>query len=212
MARGRFITFEGGEGAGKTTQIRRLAERLRASLGEVVLTREPGGSPGAEALRALLVYGDTDRWSPLAEALILSAARTDHLIRLIRPALDRGAWVLSDRFTDSTRAYQGAAGGVPADVLLALERLVVADTRPDLTLVFDLPVENGLARAANRGGGEERFERKGHAFHERLRQGFLRIAREEPQRCVVLDAGRPVEEIGEQVWTTVIERLRVEAG
>ena len=212
MPRGRFITFEGGEGAGKTTQIRRLADRLRPVVADVVLTREPGGSPGAEALRELLVTGDPERWSPLSEALILAAARSDHLERLIRPALDRGAWVLSDRFADSTRAYQGAAGGVPADALRALERLVVADTWPDLTLVFDLPVEDGLARAAHRGGDEQRFERKGHAFHERLRQGFLQIAQAEADRCVVLDARLTVEQMAQQVWTTVAGRLLSEPG
>ena len=207
MRRGRFISFEGGEGAGKTTQIRRLAKRLQPAVGEVVLPREPGGSLGAETLRELLVRGETDRWSPLAEALILAAARSDHLERLIRPALARGAWVLSDRFADSTRAYQGAAGGVAMGSLLALEALVLGDTRPELTLIFDLPVEEGLARADARGGADERFERKGRAFHERLRQGFLEIARSDPGRCVVLDATDGVEAIAEQVWGVVGERL-----
>ena len=212
MARGRFISFEGGEGAGKTTQIRRLCERLTPRVGEVVLTREPGGSPGAEALRELLVRGDTDRWSPVSETLILYAAREDHLERLIRPALTRGAWVLSDRFADSTRAYQGAGGGASAVFIAALEEAVVGDAHPDLTLILDLPVGEGLARAAARGGGEERFERKGRAFHERLRQGFLEIARDEPQRCVVVDAAASPDEVAAQIWSAVSGRLLGEAG
>ena len=211
MARGRFISFEGGEGAGKTTQIRRLSERLALRVGEVVLTREPGGSAGAEALRDLLVRGDTERWSPMSETLILYAAREDHLERLIRPALARGAWVLSDRFADSTRAYQGAGGGAPADFIAALEAAVVGGARPDLTLILDLPVDDGLARAAARGGGEERFERKGRAFHERLREGFLEIARAEPQRCVVVDAAAPPDQVSRQIWAVVRSRLLAEA-
>ena len=211
MARGRFISFEGGEGAGKTTQIRRLAERLQPFAAEVVLTREPGGSPGAEALRDLLVRGPIDRWSPMSETLILYAAREDHLERLIRPALARGAWVLSDRFADSTRAYQGAGGGASAAFIAALEEAVVRDVRPDLTLILDLPVEEGLARALARGGGEERFERKGRDFHERLRQAFLDIARAEPQRCVVLDAAAAPDQVAARIWSAVSGRLLAEA-
>ncbi len=199
---GKFITFEGGEGVGKSTQIRRLADRLRP-LGEVVLTREPGGSPGAEALRDLLVQGAADRWSPTAETLLLYAARADHLERLIRPALMRGAFVLSDRFADSTRAYQGAGGGASPDLIDGLEALVLGEARPDLTLVFDLPVEVGLARAIARGGAEQRFERKGEAFHERLRQGFLAIAEAEPQRCRVIDADADIDAVATQVWAAV---------
>ncbi len=211
MASGRFISFEGGEGAGKTTQIRRLAERLAPRVGEVVLTREPGGSPGAEALRELLVRGEIDRWSPISETLILYAAREDHLERLIRPALARGAWVLSDRFADSTRAYQGAGGGASEGFITALEQAVLGDVRPELTLSLDLPVDEGLARAAARGGGEERFERKGRAFHERLRQGFLKIAHSEPRRCVLIDAAAPPERVAEQVWAAVGGRLLASA-
>ncbi|WP_174300426.1 dTMP kinase [Caulobacter sp. S45] len=211
MVRGRFISFEGGEGAGKTTQIRRLSDRLSPLVGEVILTREPGGSPGAEALRDLLVCGDIDRWSPMSETLILYAAREDHLERLIRPALARGAWVLTDRFADSTRAYQGAGGGISAGFITALEQAVLGDGRPELTLILDLPVDEGLARAAARGGGEERFERKGRAFHERLRQGFLEIARSEPRRCVVIDAAASSEQVAEQVWVAVSGRLLAEA-
>ena len=204
---GVFITFEGGEGAGKSTQARRLSERLARSGREVVVTREPGGSPGAEALRQLLVRGEADRWSPLSELLILYAAREDHLGRTIRPALARGAIVVSDRFADSSRAYQGAGGGVEPDFIAALEARTLGDTRPDLTLVFDMPVEAGLARAAGRGGGETRFESKGPAFHERLRAGFLDIARAEPQRCAVIDATADMDAVEAQVAAVVAERL-----
>ena len=211
MARGRFITFEGGEGAGKSTQARWLADRLRAEVAaEVVLTREPGGAPGAEALRDLLVRGAADRWSPTAETLILYAAREDHLQRTIRPTLDRGGWIVCDRFADSTRAYQGAGGGAEPGLIAALERAVVGACTPDLTLVFDLPVADGLARAQARGDGETRFESKGVAFHERLRAGFLAIAAAEPDRCMVVDAGASVDEVAQAVWTAVRTRLRLE--
>jgi len=209
--RGRFITFEGGEGAGKSTQARRLAERLRALGDEVVLTREPGGSPGAEALRSLLVEGEAERWSPLAETLLMYAARADHLERTIRPALARGAWVICDRFLDSTRAYQGAGGGASGVLIEQLERSVVGAERPNLTLVFDLPVELGLARAGARSGGEARFEGKGAAFHQSLRAAFLDIARREPDRCVVIDAAPPPETVSDAVWTAVAAQFAVEA-
>lgn len=207
MTRGRFITLEGGEGAGKSTQARRLAEALRARGHEVVTTREPGGSPGAEALRGLLVNGAADRWSPTAEALLMYAARSDHLDRLIRPALARGAWVVCDRFADSSRAYQGFAGGVDPSFIEALDRGVVGDDQPDLTLIFDLPVEAGLRRAAGRGGDEARFEGKGAEFHRRLREGFLAVARAHPERCVVIDADAGPDEVFERAWSAVAERL-----
>ena len=208
MAPGRFISFEGGEGAGKSTQLRRLAERIRAAgVREVVATREPGGSPGAEALRELLVRGSADRWSPLCETLILYAAREDHLQRTIRPALARGAWVLCDRFADSTRAYQGVGGGEDRGLIARLEAEVIGPTWPELTLIFDLPVEDGLARAASRGGAETRFEAKGEAFHGRLRQGFLDIARREPERCVVLDAAAARDAVTDAAWAAVRARF-----
>ena len=207
--RGRFITLEGGEGAGKSTQARRLAERLRALGHEVVLTREPGGSPGAEALRALLVEGDADRWSPTSETLMMYAARADHLERTIRPALARGDWVICDRFLDSTRAYQGA--GTPPGLIADLERAVVGAELPDLTLVFDLPVETGLARAGARAGGEARFEAKGEAFHQALRAAFLDIARREPKRCVVGDAEPAPDAVAQAVWAAVAAQFAVEA-
>ena len=203
---GKFITFEGGEGVGKSTQIRRLAARL-SRLGDVVLTREPGGSPGAEALRDLLVQGAADRWSPTAETLLLYAARADHLERLIRPALARGAFVLSDRFADSTRAYQGAGGGASPEMIDMLETMVVGAARPDLTLVFDLPVEVGLARAIARGGAEQRFERKGEAFHQRLREGFLAIAAAEPQRCRLINADDDMDGVAAAIWAAVSKRF-----
>ena len=206
MGRGLFITFEGGEGAGKSTQVRVLAARLRATGREVVETREPGGSPGAEALRELVITGGADRWTPLSELLIMNAARDDHLHRTVRPALARGAVVVSDRFADSSRAYQGAGGGGDAAVVAAVEAAVVGRSAPDLTLILDLPVEAGLARAAHR-GGHDRFEKKGIAFHQRLRDAFLAIAASEPGRCVVLDAESPIDALAEAVWSSVEPRL-----
>ena len=194
VTRGRFITFEGGEGGGKSTQVRRLADRLR-DRGEVVVTREPGGSPGAEAIRALLVSGPVERWSPISETLLMYAARRDHIERVIAPALARGAWVICDRFYDSSRAYQGAAGGAPAGLLQALEAEVVGEVIPDLTLILDLPVKTGLARASRRGQAEGRFEAKGAEFHERLRAAFLQIAAAEPERCRVIDADASIDAV-----------------
>jgi dTMP kinase len=206
MTRGSFISFEGGEGAGKSTQIRRLADRLSAAGFDIVLTREPGGSPGAETIRELLVNGDADRWSPVTETLLMYAARRDHLERVIRPALDRGAMVLCDRFADSTRAYQGAGGDAPASLIAALEDHVLAGSIPDLTLIFDIPATVGLDRAASRGGAA-RFESKGLDFHERLRAGFLAIAQKEPERCAVIDANAAPDLVFESVWEVVSTRL-----
>ena len=211
VTRGRFITFEGGEGAGKSTQVRILAERLRGAGREVVATREPGGSDGAEAIRALLVTGDPDRWSAVSETLLMYAARRDHIERTIRPALERGAWVISDRFADSTRAYQGAGGQAPRGLVAAMETFVLEDMRPDLTLILDLPVEQGLARAGLRGGAEARFEAKGLSFHQRLREAFLDIARAEPRRCAVIDAVQPPDPVSQAVWSAVAGRLPIGA-
>jgi dTMP kinase len=208
VSQGYFITFEGGEGSGKSTQIRRLAERLTASGGrEVVLTREPGGTPGGEEIRTLILNGAVDRWSPVSEALLMSAARRDHLERVIRPALTRGAVVLCDRFADSTRAYQGQGGAVDAEFIAALERHVVEATRPDLTLILDLPVTEGLARAGARAGGEERFESKGQAFHERLRAAYLAIAAAEPERCQIIDAARSQDAVAAAIDAALARRL-----
>ena len=207
VASGRFITLEGGEGAGKSTQARRLAARLEAAGRRAVVTREPGGSEGAETIRALLVTGAADRWSPITETLLMYAARRDHIERTIAPALAAGDWVISDRFADSTRAYQGAGGGAPGSLIQALERYVLDGTRPDLTLILDLPVEAAHARIAGRTHAETRFEAKGEAFHQRLREGFLAIARVEPGRCVVIDAAQPVEAVEAAIWAAVAGRL-----
>jgi dTMP kinase len=209
VAQGRFITFEGGEGAGKSTQLKRLVARLEAGGLEVIATREPGGSPGAESIRELVLKGSADRWSPVTETLLMYAARRDHVERVIRPALGRGAWVVCDRFADSTRAYQGAAGGVDPALIAAMETYVLEQTRPDLTLIFDMPVEVGLERAHARAGSEMRFESKGLAFHERLREGFLAIARAEPDRCAIVDAKGTLDEVETEVWAAVESRLAV---
>ena len=203
MTRGLFISFEGGEGAGKSTQVRRLAERLTGLGHEVVSTREPGGSPGAETIRDLFVNGPVERWSPVTETLLMYASRRDHLERVIAPALERGAVVLCDRFHDSTRAYQGAGGGAPEGLIMALETYCLGTVRPDVTLILDLPVAVGLARALGRGGAEARFEAKGEAFHQRLRQGFADIAAAEPNRCKLIDADRSPEAVEQTVWTLV---------
>ena len=203
MSQGVFISFEGGEGAGKSTQLRRLSDRLRAAGLEVTATREPGGSPGAEAIRDLLVTGDADRWSPVTETLLMYASRRDHIERVVAPALKRGTVVLCDRFADSTRAYQGAGGGTAEGLIAALETHVLGGLRPDLTLILDLPVEAGLARAVGRGGAEARFESKGEAFHHRLRERFLAIAAAEPERCRVIDATGDEDQVAAAVWAAV---------
>jgi len=207
VSRGIFITLEGGEGTGKSTQTRRLVERLRALGHGVVQTREPGGSAGAEVIRNLVVAGDAERWSPRTETLLMYAARSDHLERTIRPALEAGDWVVCDRFADSSRAYQGAGGGVPPAFIEMLDAGIVGDDQPDLTLVFDLPVEVGLERAFGRGLFETRFESKGLAFHGRLREGFLAIARDHPDRCVLIDADGDEDTVEARVWAAVQARM-----
>jgi len=206
-ARGRFITLEGGEGAGKSTQLKLLATWLRGRGIDLVETREPGGAAGAERIRELLVKGDADRWTPIAETLLHYAARADHLDRTIRPALAAGRWVICDRFADSTTAYQGYGHGVPFDVIDSLFKAVVGDTAPDLTLILDLPVEQGLQRAAARSGHENRYEQMAVDFHSRLRNGFLAIARRNPQRCAVIDAGRAIDAIQSDLQAEVLRRL-----
>jgi dTMP kinase len=206
-ARGRFITLEGGEGAGKSTQITLLAAWLRERGIDAVQTREPGGSPGAERIRELLVRGDADRWTPIAETLLHYSARADHLDRTIRPALAAGRWVVCDRFADSTTAYQGYGHGVSFDVIDSLFKTVVGDSVPDLTVILDLPVEEGLRRAAARPGHENRYEQMTVEFHSRLRDGFLTIARANPQRCIVIDAGRAVDAIQSDIRAEVRRRL-----
>lgn len=192
---GLFVTLEGGEGAGKSTLVAALAAHVRASGREAVVTREPGGTTGAEEIRALLVTGDPDRWGVTAELCLFFAARADHLARLIRPALARGAVVICDRFSDSSRAYQGAAGGSGLAAVEALDALVVAGTQPDLTLILDLDPAIGLARAAARRGHEARFEARAVAFHTALRAAYRAIAQDHPGRCRVLDAAQPPEAV-----------------
>ena len=196
--RGCFITFEGGEGAGKSTQIKRLAALFDGRGRKVVLTREPGGSAGGEAIRELVTTGTADRWSPMTEALLVNAARRDHLERLIIPALDEGAVVISDRFADSTFAYQGRAGGLEDAVIARLEELSVGPHKPDITLILDLPPEVGLERALSR-GGEARFESKGLDFHHTVRDAFLAIASANPDRCVVIDATGDADAVTERI-------------
>ncbi|WKL56633.1 dTMP kinase [Asticcacaulis sp. ZE23SCel15] len=205
--RGKFITFEGGEGAGKSTQVKLLVKRLRDLGLEVVQTREPGGSPGAEALRDLLVKGDASRWSPVSETLMMYASRADHLEKVIRPALERCAWVVCDRFADSTRAYQGAGGGISPDFIEQVDQVVVGDTQPDLTLILDMPVEVGLMRAKGRGGDEDRFEAKGIGFHERLRQGFVKRAAIAPDRYKIIDANQSIESISSDIWSQAMTQF-----
>jgi dTMP kinase len=208
MARGRFITLEGGEGTGKTTQALMLADSLGTAGIEAVTTREPGGSHGAERIRTLLVDGDPENWSPMTEALLHFAARRDHIDRIIEPVLADGRWVICDRFTDSTMAYQGYAGGLDRGIIAELQRLVIGDLTPDLTLILDLPTEDGLARAKRRGEGEEdRYERMGQAFHERLRDGFLDIAKREPDRCRVIAATGTAGIVHDQVCAVVAAKF-----
>jgi dTMP kinase len=203
----RFITLEGGEGVGKSTQARLLAARLRQQDFEVVLTREPGGTSGAEAIRALLVEGETQRWDATTEALLHFAARRDHLTRVVWPALDGGGWVVSDRFADSTMAYQGYAMKLGRGAVEKLYAVVVGDFQPGLTLVLDLDAESGLARARRRPDkAGDRYERLGLGFHQELRQAFLDIARREPERCRVIDAGDKVEGVANAVWSAVAKR------
>src|SRR5215470_8449571 len=207
--RGRFITLEGGEGAGKSTQAERLAARLRELAVAVVVTREPGGSAGADIMRHVLLSGAAKPLGPVAETLLFAAARDDHVRATIAPALALGTWVVCDRFIDSTRVYQGVAGRVDPKLISGLERLTASDAMPDLTIILDLPAEIGLARAAQRraGGQADRFETETTEFHTNLRQAFRRIAAAEPQRCVLIDATRPVEQVADDIWAAVNSRL-----
>lgn len=204
---GRFITFEGGEGAGKSTQARRLAAHL-CDLGlPVLLTREPGGSAGAERIRSLLLGGSG--FEPVAEAMLMFAARRDHLATTIHPALAAGMWVISDRFADSTQAYQCDGQGVPRDVYRQLADLALEGVAPHLTLVLDLPPDIGMRRAARRGAAADRYERLDDGFHKRVRDGFLAIAAGEPRRCAVLDASGGEDAVWAAVRDTVTERLHL---
>jgi dTMP kinase len=207
--RGRFITFEGGEGTGKSTQVRLLADRLRALGLRVAITREPGGSPGAEAIRHVLLSGAAEPLGPDAEAILFAAARLDHVSTVIEPSLAAGAWVLCDRFADSTRVYQGALGRVDGRLIRSLERLAVGETRPDATIVLDLPPYIGLARAARRRGGKtaDRFEQESLSFHERLQSAFRALAQSEPERCALIDARGTVDDVAASIWSAIEQRL-----
>ncbi len=212
MARGRFITIEGGEGAGKSTQVALLAAALERAGIAALATREPGGSPGAEAIRRLLLEGEGARWDAQQEALLLVAARRDHVNRLIMPALARGVWVVSDRFADSTIAYQGYGRGLALADIAALHRFALGDFTPDLTLILDLPAPAGLARAAARSAAADRFERLDPSFHDRLREGFGEIAAADPGRCVLIDASGAPDAVHRAVAGAVAQRLRVALG
>jgi dTMP kinase len=210
VRKGLFITFEGGEGAGKSTQIGLLANRLRDYARELVVTREPGGTELAERLRQVILSGRAKKFGVLGEALLFSAARIDHIDRLIAPALERGAVVLCDRFADSTRAYQGARGEVDQTVMSALEKAVLAGCAPDLTFILDLPPHVGLLRAwRRRGEGQtDRYEGEDLSFHDLLREKFRDIAKAEPKRCRLIDADRPPEQVAASIWEAMAEKFR----
>jgi dTMP kinase len=197
--RGKFITFEGGEGSGKSTQIRYLFEAIKKAGQFVITTREPGGAPSAEQIRTLLVTGDIDRWQPMTEALLNYAARVEHVAQTVEPALNAGTWVLSDRFADSTIAYQGYGHGINLQKLADLHQIVLGDFKPDLTIILDLSVKDGLRRAIIRGDSEDRYERMGSDFHNRLRDGFLEIANAETDRCVIIDATKSINVVRQSV-------------
>ena len=206
--RGNFITFEGGEGGGKSTQAARMAGYLRIKGLDVLETREPGGTPESEALRDLLVQGDPDRWSALSELLLITAARVEHVNRLIEPALAQGRWVICDRFADSTLAYQGIAGELGLELVEQLQELAVGATTPDVTFLLDLRAEAGLQRAEKRGGAA-RFEKKGAAFHQTLRDGFLALANENPQRIVLIDGEDSFDNVWEQIEAELKRRFKL---
>jgi dTMP kinase len=213
-ARGSFITLEGGEGVGKSTQVRHLLRNLQEAGIEAIGTREPGGSPGAEILRKVLLSGGVAGLGPAAEAILFAAARLDHIDKKIEPALAAGFFVVCDRFADSTRAYQGSRGQLDPRFLSALERVTLGDVRPALTLILDLPAAVGLARAAARrgaGGAPDRFEREDLEFHENLRAAFLAIAAAEPVRCAVIDAARAEEDVAHEIFDVILNRLIVPA-
>ena len=218
-AQGKFISLEGGEGAGKTTQIIMLADTLKAAGFDPVITREPGGAPGAEMIRSLLVEGDIDRWQPMTEALLHFAARLEHVRETIAPALEEGQWVVSDRFSDSTIAYQGYGHDLGQETMARLHELVLGGFQTDLTLILDIPVEAGLARAGKReagkieageSAGEDRYERMDLNFHRRLRDGFLDIARRNSERCLIVDADQAPDQVHTLIREIVQNRFGVD--
>jgi dTMP kinase len=213
VRRGVFITLEGGEGAGKSTQVARLVEHLQAAGRDAMATREPGGAPGAEEIRKLLVTGETGRWDPLTETLLHFAARNEHLVRTVRPALERDLWVVSDRFADSTTAYQGYVQGLGRGRVERIYKTIIGDFAPDLTLILDIPPAVGLERARARRGAnvtEDRYERMGTDFHQKLHEAFRDIARREPGRCRLIDAATDVDTVARSVWTAVAARFKLE--
>jgi dTMP kinase len=207
--RGKFISFEGGEGSGKSTQIKMLAERLATAKLRAIVTREPGGSPGAEIIRHLVLSGMGKLLGPDAETLLFAAARDDHVRTVIQPALSQGTWVLCDRFSDSTRVYQGRLGQVSSGVLNAMQRVTIGDLKPDLTIILDIPVEVGMQRAAARRGKgvPDRFEAEDLQFHQDLREAYKQIAADEPQRCVLIDANADADAVAAQVWQALRDHL-----
>jgi dTMP kinase len=207
--RGRFITFEGGEGSGKSTHIKTLAERLNAAKLRTLVTREPGGSPGAEIIRHLVLSGMGKLLGPEAETLLFVAARDDHVRTVIKPALNQGIWVLCDRFSDSTRAYQGRLGHVAPAFLDAMERVTIGDLKPDLTFILDIPVEVGMQRAARRRGTgtPDRFEAENPGFHQELRDAYRQIAAAEPERCVLIDANADLNTVAASIWNVLRDRF-----
>ena len=215
MKRGCFITLEGGDGSGKSSQIAALKSRLTETGKNVITTREPGGSAGAEEIRRLLLNGDTNRWLPMTEVLLLYAARYDHVERLIKPELAKGSWVISDRFADSSMAYQGYGFGLGEAAIMHIQKAALADFEPDLTLILDLPIELGLKRAGVRieesSCSEDRYERMGLDFHEKQREGYLAIAKNNPNRCKIIDASGTVDEVAKLIWQVVNTSLDVDA-
>lgn len=210
LASGFFITFEGGEGAGKSTQIERLARRMRAKKYEVLVTREPGGSAGAEAVRHVLLSGAAEPFGPKMEAILFAAARSDHVEQVIRPAVERGSIVLCDRFIDSSRVYQGVTGGLDTDFMQALEAVAINGMMPDMTLIFDIDPVEGLKRATARrsaGDAADRFEKETLAIHRRRREAFLAIAAAEPERCIVIDAAADPDTVENVVTAAVFSAL-----
>jgi dTMP kinase len=207
--RGRFITFEGGEGSGKSTQIKLLADRLDAAKLRAIVTREPGGSPGAEIIRHVVLSGMGKLLGAEAETLLFAAARDDHVHAVIKPALEQGIWVLCDRFSDSTRAYQGRLGKVDPAVLNAMERVTIGSLKPDLTVILDVPVEIGMQRAAARRGqgAPDRFEAEDISFHQGLREAFQQIAASEPHRCVLVDADADPATVAASIWAATRNRF-----
>ncbi len=205
----RFISLEGGDGSGKSTQIARLVAALKKRAIATLATREPGGSKGAEEIRKLVLTGEPGRWDVMTETLLMFAARSDNVAKAIKPALKSGTWVICDRFTDSTYAYQGAGGGLARETIRRMETLVLHDFRPDLTLILDVPVEIGIARTQGRGHDETRFEKFDLAFHERMRQAYLSIARRDTARCAVVDAAQDEDAVAQAIWTTVAARFKL---